>query len=630
MYRKCAYFLSQFCWILIILFFGLIGIVVPLSQSVDPISSASIPWDSSSDPLILSHLSDSHVTHQKKDSGALFVRALQESLRYGANPIVTTGDLADNWEGVFSELGFGDQVEQDFKIYNDSVSILPPNVAYLDLAGNHDEYGVPSLDSDHHYILKYSRSMLNQTTFANLWASTFSVGNFSFVTLNPFVYPRPHAKLGFWIKPTREMLDRIESELLRTPNRFRFILSHFPIRCWFSDAKSTSGKSIRDIIAKSGAVMVLTGHLHPSRANVQHFGGVIEFVGTDLVWHETFGLISIDNGRAAYHQIELDDPPTAILTFPVPKSQLSEAVDFQTSETAIRVISFRNESVEIRVSGAVSGTLTRERQLSRGWLYTFPLDLPDGDHHLSFRGDWTHEVDFVLGNSAKLDREKIYGYPNFVYAGIIGGFVGWLVELVIVFPFFDPAITAAVESWIRGENEEPHWVFVIFLGFLSVRHRIRMLPIWLRIGFIVLVVWPLVLPTAGIAIGKYHGIVWAYGFAINGSNFYDPWATLFNSFYAVLIVLPFLLLGSGLAMTPLFGFDVFIACVGCVMMVVGAVVLIYQAVGTVATIFSPEFVLLPLAMVIGLVVWARRRPKSPADDESTSCVDIAAHTMYIP
>jgi hypothetical protein len=372
--------------------------------------------------------------------------------------------------------------------------------------------------------------------------------------------------------------------------------------------------------------MVLTGHLHPSRRYVQHFGGVIEFVGTDLVWHNTFGLISIDNGRAAYHQIELDQVPTAILTFPVPKEQLSQFVDFEASNAEIRVISFKNESLEIRVSGAVSGTLTKIRQLRMGWLYTLPLDLPAGEYHLSFRGDWSHEIDFVVGNSAKLDREKIYGYPNFVYAGIIGGFVGWLIELIIVFPFFYPAITSTVEFWIHGEKDGNHWVFVIFLGFLSVRHRLRKLPIWIRIGFIVMVVWPLFLPTAGLAVGNFHGIVWAYGFVLDSSNFFDPWATLFNSFYAVLILLPLILFGSGLAMSPIFGFDIFILCLGCVMILVGTVVLLYQAVGTVATIFSPEFIILPLAMIITLVVWVRRR-RLITDTESTSCVDISARSF---
>jgi hypothetical protein len=622
MCHRGKYFASQVCWLLIILFICLIGVVIPPSQSVEVIRSAEsgLPSNSPSDPLILSHLADIHISHDDSDNVRLFQRALGQSVRYGATIVFTTGDLANNWKGLFSELGFGDQVEQDFKAYNDSTSLLPRNVVYLDAAGNHAEYGVPSRDTDTHNLHKYRHSHNQTTNFQTLWASTFPIGNFSFLILNPFLYPRPHAKLGFWIRPTSEILDRIESELLTPFTGYRIILTHFPIRCWFDDVKSTNGKSIRDLIKESQALLVLTGHLHPSEAWIQHFGGVIEFVGTDLVWHETFALITVDNGRAAYHRFRVDDPPLALLTFPIAKEQLSNSVDFRMQTSEIRAIVFTNETLEIKVSGAVSGVLNKTRQLRTGWLYTLPFTLPNGEHHLTFSGDWDHEVDFVIGDSVQLGREKIYGYPNFVYTAIIGGFVIWCIEAIIVFPVGQISITKRVEAWIHEGIGGPFWVFAILLGFLSVRHRICGLPLCIRIFLIVLVIWPIALPIAGMAVGDNHGFVWSYGYVLGSARFFDAWGTLFGAFYIVLILLPLLFLASGLTVKPVFGVDIAFGCLGGLMMVVGAAVLLYQAVGTIGTVFSPAYVILPLILIISLIVWNRRRKDLQDSDYWTSSV----------
>jgi hypothetical protein len=627
-FRSYPHFVSQYAWAIVIYAIFLTAAFFPIPIHIDPINSrpTTIPWNSTSRPQVFAHISDVHVRADSESTKSAFARALEHSLSLHCNPIIVTGDLADCWKGSLPEIGFGDQLEADWQAY-DEVLAAAGSFAYIDTAGNHDEYGVPAMNSSVHYVLRYGRSMNDTQTIDSYWASTIRIGDVDFVLLNPFVYPRPHARIGFWAQLSTEALDRIENELRRPVSAHRVILCHYPVRLWIP-AKSSSGRTFSEIIMGSRATFVLSGHIHYRTAALQHFSGVVEFVGADLIWHHAFGIVSLDNRRMVYHSVALESGARAILTHPVPKRQLTTSTEFDETTTEIRVLSFVNETLQINVSGAVSGTLQRDGSVYRMW-----MNLSRGEHHLRFFGDWEHEVDFVVGPTAALPDEVAYGYNQIVL--VLEVFVGviWLFELAIAFPFAAaPQLFVKTDKWIRGESEEPHWVAATVLGFMVMRTRIQQLPWAIRLLLFVLVVWPVALPMALTRTGDLTGFIFIYGYYLGNKVTYDPWGPLYAAFLLGVVVLPFLNAAASLSLADwgkVMILDRLVGVAGLVAAIGGALALLMQAVDVILMLISPPFVLLPLATAVALVFWKIRQRKKldPPDDLTAPLWETADHEL---
>lgn len=610
MAKTGSYLASQYVWVIFIYFWIVLGVILPSYREPGTIKSLSdnAEFDPEVDPEIIGHLTDIHINHQIPSTTNTFSKALKQTVDLGVNAILATGDLVDNWDTVNSNLGVGEQTEADFILYKENIDLIPDRNNYVEVSGNHDEYGVPSLNDPTHFVFKYAKFIKSVEKLEDWWVHVANISNYEVIFINPYRYPTGHAKVGFWIMPTTEMLDVIEKALLTPPTRTRFILCHFPVRLWSDKPKSSNGNTFQDLIGKSQAIAVLTGHLHPSTETLQHINGILEVVGPDLAWHSAYGLMAMDNGRFSYTTIDTANPPIAVVTHPVPKNQVSKMINFEATETQIRVLVFTDKELNIEVKGAVQGTLKRTRAIPRynAWLYTMPLTLGEGEHHIDFTGDFESSMDFVISSSITLDKEKLYGFPNFVIASLIALAIIWVLEVFLVFPIGEIQVAVDADDSIMDDTKyEEHGFIVWCLGFLIMRERMRRFPKYIRFAFCVLVFWPVCLPMIPIKTGEHGGFIWTYGFVLGGEAFYDVWGHLYTAMYVCFIVMPLMhfAVGISLGWSKMTRADFIVGGFSVCVVIGSCGMLVYQAADIVNTLLSPGFVLLPLIMYILLMWW---------------------------
>ena len=101
-YKSCALFFSEFSYLIIGILIFLIGSIIPLRHETTEYNSfEGPPWNSSSDPLIFTHISDLHTTsfNNIDKYRALF----QTAKKLRANFHLLTGDIADDYKNYLEK-----------------------------------------------------------------------------------------------------------------------------------------------------------------------------------------------------------------------------------------------------------------------------------------------------------------------------------------------------------------------------------------------------------------------------------------------------------------------------------------------------------------------------------------------
>ena len=159
MYGKlniAAYYVSQYLWIM---YLGIpIILTFPFQEhtSKSLIHSSNSFFNNSKDPIILAHLTDTHINYVGPERIATYRRSIRSLEKIKPELIIFTGDIVDNYDFV-SFPRYGDQHEENWQIYKDGISKLS-NIPILDIPGNHDMFGILSLFSQKNNLLKYSKS----------------------------------------------------------------------------------------------------------------------------------------------------------------------------------------------------------------------------------------------------------------------------------------------------------------------------------------------------------------------------------------------------------------------------------------------------------------------------------------
>ena len=97
-------------------------------------------WNATSDPLIFTHISDIHISSfQKKNYENLF----KEAKKLNASFHLLTGDLGDNYNKKYFPK-VGKQNYKDWRLYQNLLMDEFYNETVIDVAGNHDFFGVIS------------------------------------------------------------------------------------------------------------------------------------------------------------------------------------------------------------------------------------------------------------------------------------------------------------------------------------------------------------------------------------------------------------------------------------------------------------------------------------------------------
>ncbi|KAK8891655.1 Transmembrane protein 62 [Tritrichomonas musculus] len=594
------HFFSQYFWLLFISSFCYFGIkYIPYQDSgIIKSSTSTSKWNDDLDPIWFGHLTDIHLNSLDTKTNYRFFNAISALSNLSVDDLLITGDLVDNWgEKIFSK--YGHQYVQDYIFYNESISKYLKNFKnVIDMAGNHDEFGIYNFNSKNHHYLDYSIFFTRQKyqKVDDFWASSFETPNFIFVLLNPYLYPAPHAKFDYFVRPTTEILDFVEKELDKHKNAQKpvIVACHYPMYFWLRTALSSQNKKFIDIIRDSNAAIFISGHIHPSVSVFEHHNGFLEVAAADIGEHSSYSLCVFDNSRVSFHTFRDLQFPKVILTHPIPVRQTSNRNVFDETNTAIRLLVFGNNSLNIKVRGAVEGTLKYQREIRPNvYLYSIPISLDTGYHTIEFYGDWDYSCDFYVGNQIQSFKERRYGSTNLFGTAIIYSIIFAIIIFFILYP--GRLITDSLFHSCIGVP-----CFDAFFGFFSIRQRIRYLPMWLRIELFLSFLAPLVLPISFVDDEGHYGILCLYGYSFDWTFVYDIWGQLISMVYELCVVLVAALFASGMAVSepwhPIFIIDGITAIVGFFFGIYFLNTAVMEASGPFLTNLSPLFILMPIIL----------------------------------
>jgi len=618
---RCALIISHYIWVLIVILFCLIGVAVTPMQETGVINSAQpTHFDENKDPKLFSHITDIHLNTFTKIHNEDFLESLNISKRMGSKSVIFTGDIVDNWGSAADDfIVYGNQYVPDYENFKEVIeSFNFTDLPLIDLPGNHDEYGVLGFDKESHYFIHYSHFFnISEKNFTKeeFQVGTIEVGGDTFLYINPYEWPLPHAKLGFWINAGKDLLDAIEKEFQKPVTEGnRYVISHFPVELWSERYKSTSGKTFKQMCKENSIDMILTGHLHPSEKTIMHHNGTLEVVGSDIVSHDKFGVVINDNDFLSYHDIDIHNPPEGLITVPVEKNLLSKNIGFASNPYIVRALVFGDEDANITYDGDEKGRLTKIREVSKGvYLYQDTIDLPDGEHTLHFHGDIEQTITFYYGKSVNLGKETIYGFPNIVTTGIVifGLFIFF--DIFITFPLPPIESVKEYEEWIdtgKSNFSIIKKVLLSIFGIIPVRNRLQTSSIITIFTLFICSILPAFIPVVFFSDESTVGAVFIWGYVIGGKYHYDVYGTLFGAVYYAAILLPIILGAAQMNKRGVFNF-----VIGIVDMLIGFIIGLFvgltwgiQSSGICDGVLSPLFIIVPvIAIVISIIFQMKKR-----------------------
>ena len=550
-YKRCALFLSEFSYTIIACLIALIGIIFPSYYKTTEYTSYSGPsWNSSSDPLLFTHISDIHVSSIK--SKEKFKTLFRTVKKLGANFHLFTGDLVDNYEKKdFPKIG--KQMKQDMEYYKELLDTILPNETIIDVSGNHDMFGVISPFDDDFGFLDISRMFTrnNTKTLEELSIKTKNIDGMNFILLNPYNFPVGHPPYVYYAHPTLKFLDLLEEKINQIGPCS--ILMHYPADFFWSKGNS-NGKDFETLMKHENVQYIFSGHTHPIEFKIRHHEkGGLEFIGTAIKKTNDFALVTIDNGRLVYNRVEFKDNNFKYyyMTYPVPKDQLSKNHNFNEKNTEIRVISYKNEIEDnLNITGDFNGKLIYQRELKNGAkLYSMPLNIiNNGEYKIKFEAPgYAIEREFYVGEKITIQGEKKNFFNYILIPFIIA--ISFLIIFLLIITFPKRIVDFSfIDEWILDNKEGKwfYWIISILLNPFILNYRINTNnPLYFRIILFICFCYPLILPFHFFEPMKgYIGYSFFCFYLINKTVLYDEWSLFFTTFFFVLIILPVTLVVS--------------------------------------------------------------------------------------
>ena len=550
--KNWALFMSEFSYLFIILIIVSIGAIFPIHhRSITYYSKTNYnEWNSSSNPILFTHISDIHITNFAKNikNEDLFKTAKE----LNANFHLITGDLVDNYNRRHLPR-IGKQLYKDWRVYKDFLDMYFYNETVLDVAGNHDMFGVISpLHKKFSFLdCSYSFNRNNTKSLEDFYVKTVKVEGLNFILVNPFIFPQVHPPYGFYPHTTKKLLDNLEKAI--NENNPCNILIHFPID-FFWWKKSSNGKTVGQMMKNTNIDYIFTGHTHPHNFQIKHHeNGGLEFIGTSTKRTKSFGVVTIDNERLVYNLFKYNkkNAEKCFMTHPIPVKQISRAQIFNEKNTEIRIICLdENINDSLFVEGDFVGKMEFKRELENGWkLYSLPLNVTrDGEYTIKVNGpNCKIKRKFFIGEKYKNKKEKKALSKGFFRLLFISGAIILFFLLIIVFPIKIIDLHY-IDDWIYGITKEKcYWVQVCLLSPLILNYRINInTPLYFRIIFLFLLLYSVVFP-----FHFFEPIEGNIGFSflcyiyINNHIIYDEWSIIFNIFYYWGVITPCALVVSG-------------------------------------------------------------------------------------
>ena len=551
-FKNGALILSEFSYLFIIIIMIIFGLLFPFhNKSVKYYSKTNVEgWNTSSNPIIFTHISDIHISSLKERQK--YIPLFQAAKKLNASFHLFTGDIGDNYKKKYFPK-IGKQNYKDWFLYKDLLDNQFFNEIVIDVAGNHDMFGVISPLNKKFGFLDCSKIFTrnNTKTLEDFYVKTIKIEGINFILVNPFIFPVVHPPYGFYPHTSKELLDKLEN----TINEIGpcSILIHFPID-FFWWKKTSKGKTMDKLMKNENVQYIYSGHTHPGHFQIKHheYGG-LEFIGTSTKTTKSFGVITIDNNRLVYNRLKYEKKKYEkyFMTNPIPINQISSSQIFSEKNTEIRIISYDdNINNDLNVTGDFNGKMIYQRDLENGMkLYSMPLNVSEnGEYVIQVEGpNCSIKRKFYVGPTYTTKKEKKTFSKAFFCLLFASAIIILIILLIIVFPIKLIDLHYIYE-WICGLiKNKCYWLQVIFLSPLILNYRINNnIPLYFRIILLFCLIYPLILP-----FHFFEPIDGNIGYSffcliyIKKHYIFEEWSIFFNMFYNWGVIYPCAIVVSG-------------------------------------------------------------------------------------
>lgn len=521
--RKLPYFFSHWFSFLLIAVICIICMVTANSVTAGPFRSATVPNPFTNDPAYFVQFSDIHMTQGAPERTDRLSKVMA-NVRTKLDPRLTviTGDVTDgtatkrltevrkphreNWIEYQRALTASNYKTDDSEV--------------LEVAGNHDYYNVPSVQSEKNYFRQFATHGSANLT-VNHFDYTLGSHAVRILSVNPVKLPSSTVPLGMMPYVERDVLDDIEAAIDRT--KVTVIATHYPLSVLWG-SKSSSGKSVQKVF--EAAAMTITGHLHVTEGDIQHYGSLLAIIGPAGRISDRVGVVSIEGAGAVWHSVDPAVEDVVLVTYPFPLEQLSPDHVFNLNSFPVRMVSFTENALDLEVviDGVSRGKATVVKKLD-GYKSThfYSLDiegLSSGTHTLSVKGGATKEFEFFVGQRSPKVRHSLNKVftPTFFLASVS---VAMFLSLLKVVPWW-MCMTDTLDRYAKfmfeGEGDIP-WYKNFYLGPLYHWSRVRYVPKSMWIVFGVMLLWYIPIPLYFTKIDMITATLWVWGYIASGRLF---------------------------------------------------------------------------------------------------------------
>lgn len=287
--------------------------------------------------------------------------------------VLATGDLTDakTSDGVGSK-----EMEEEWRSY--ARVLRETNVQnytrWLDTRGNHDNFDVPSIDSESNYFRTYSaQGKRHSRSYAHRLAVDGE--DYWFVAVDACLDPGPRRPFNFVGLLTKDDMDRLSEFERASRNATATVwFGHYPTSCVLSPSPG-----LRHLMRKG--IAYLCGHLHTFGGLVRHMytlqkSGYLELELADWKDNRMYRVGAVDHGLFSFADVRFRRWPVVLVTnpkdalFAVPQN---EPVGRMAFSTHVRVLAFSPDAME-EVSFKVDDGEWKSLEHVRGPLFVAPWD----------------------------------------------------------------------------------------------------------------------------------------------------------------------------------------------------------------------------------------------------------------
>ena len=548
-FRIFQILLSEFSFLIIILILLILLKFIPIYHSAQIFKSKpKKEWNSNYVPIIFSHITDVHISSFKSLKTDCSLIYLEEYFnKYKPDFVLSTGDIVDNYETMYTITKLGSQYLLEWEIYNKTLKRILDKYYVIDVAGNHDVFAVDDVISKNNNFLDYSYMFTreNVKSYEDFVVKKHIYKNLTFILFNDYIFPTTHPPYGITSHPTKYMLDLLENMIDSVEDEC-IILSHYQVdRMWFT--KSSKGHTYSEIISKPNVKAYFSGHFHPEKPAIIHHGkGAVEYCTSSTFNHKKQGLITYDNDQLVYHSVHIPYPnysPYFFISYPIPDDQCSSHHNFNYDNSEVRVISYK-KGVKLFIEGALKGELQYKMTLDNGAeLYTFPINLKKGKYKIHVYGDECDiKISFVIGDECK-GKKELYILFKFMYSYTIVSIPLLIYIYIIIFPYYFTNLKKAeeIEMYLEGSNNikiNNLYIYLIILSPFIIRVRYSKINKKIRYIIFYLSFYPVFFPN-----NFFKNIYGIKGFSFNafiviGNRIqFDEWALIISSLFYCFIIL---------------------------------------------------------------------------------------------